>query len=195
MTDAIHELLQRCRQGDAEAITILVRRFRAKALDLASAVLRDDHLAEDAVQQAFLTALERLADLRGPESFPGWFRQIVRRECSRIVRKRKEAVVPDLEPQTDDSPLPSTQVARKDLYRRVRAALEGLPRASREAAELFYLEEMGCMEVSSRLGVPVGTVKRRLHDARDQLRSSMLGHVPRRGTPQQTRPTDWDLPL
>jgi RNA polymerase sigma factor (sigma-70 family) len=189
------ELLQRCSEGDAEAIATLVRRFRAKALDLASGILRDRHLAEDAVQRAFLKALERLADLRDPESFPGWFRQIVRRECSRIVRRRKETVVPAVEPQTDESPLPSTQVARKDLYTRVRAALESLPRASREAAELFYLEEMGCMEVSSRLGVPVGTVKRRLHDAREQLRSSLLGHVPRRGVPQHTRPTDWDLPL
>lgn len=93
------ELLSCCAAGEPEAVARLVQRCRPWSLDLAEALTGDPGLAEDAVQEAFLIALARLGDLRQPEAFPAWFRQIVRSRCSRIRRRRREepcAVFPDV---------------------------------------------------------------------------------------------------
>jgi RNA polymerase sigma factor (sigma-70 family) len=173
----MRELLQRCKDDDTEAITTLVRRFRTKALDLAGAILRDDYLAQDAVQQAFLTALRRLDDLREPAAFPGWFRQIVRSECTGILRRRREQPAADTAELVSEALTPSEYAQREDRCRVVRQALAALPDISRTAAEMFYLDECTCADIGSRLNIPVGTVKRRLFDARERLRGVLLGYV------------------
>ena len=133
-------------------------------------------MVEDVVQEAFISALGRLDDLRNPEAFPGWFRQIVRTQAARIRRKRHE--VP-LEGGTyvaaSDSPDKSAE--RAELRELVREALLNLPDVGRETTELFYFHEHSCSEISDMLSVPVGTVKRRLHDARKRLRGMLLGYV------------------
>ena len=193
MSELLAELLERCRTGEPDAITALVQRFQPWALDLATALLKDPHLAEDAVQWAFVRALGRLADLREPAAFPGWLRQITRTECHRIARRRQE---PSLGDRVDTSveETPAQQVETHERCRLVRQALAQLPPASRQAAELFYLDELDTAEVAQRLAVPHGTVKRRLHDARLRLREMLLDYVdPPRVPPQ--RPPRGQTPL
>jgi NitT/TauT family transport system substrate-binding protein len=173
----MRELLECCVAGDSEAIATLVHRFRAKAVDLAAALLGDDHLAEDAVQQAFLTALRKLPTLREPAAFAAWFRQIVRRECNGLRRRRREVLQSDPGKVPASAPSPSEEAQDRDRRRLIRQALASLPGINREAAEMYYLEERGCVEIGARLDLPVGTVKRRLHDARARLRRMLLGQV------------------
>ncbi len=174
MVELLTELLVRCRRGEPDAAAILIGRFQAMAGDLANALLGDAHLAEDAVQASFVRALTSLADLRQDAAFPGWLRQIVRTECNRINRRKHEASLGDADPPTlGGSPPEMATLAERG--RLVREALAALPRVGREAAELFYLEERGCAEVAEVLGIPEGTVKRRLHDARTRLRDMLLG--------------------
>ncbi|MHC4551712.1 MAG: RNA polymerase sigma factor, partial [Planctomycetota bacterium] len=80
MAELLTDLLERCQHGDPAAYQAIVRRFQGKGLDLASSLIGDRHLAEDAVQNAFLTAFSRMDQLREPAAFAGWFRQIVRTE-------------------------------------------------------------------------------------------------------------------
>jgi len=178
MTDTMDKLIEQCRAGDEQAVATLVARFCVYGRDLAGALLGDDHLAEDAVQESFLTALRRLEDLREPAAFPGWFRQIVRSQCNRILRKQKERLQPELPEQPANAPSPLQQVGRDERTAQVRAALAALPPVNRQSAELYYLAELKCAEIATRLDVPTGTVKRRLHDARSQLRTMLLGHIP-----------------
>jgi RNA polymerase sigma factor (sigma-70 family) len=154
---------------------------------LAAAITRDDHLAEDAVQQAFLTALARLSTLREDGAFWGWFRKIIRTECVRILRKRREQICADVPETADHAPSPRRRAQSRDLRRVVRAALAALPETSRGAAEMFYLEERRCIDIGESLGVPEGTVKRRLHDARKQLHRLLLGYIPDR-TSERSQP-------
>lgn len=177
MTELLAELLERCRTGDPEAIATLVRRFQPWTLDLARALLNDPHLAEDAVQAAFVRALDRLPDLRDPSAFPGWLRQIVRTECHRIARRRTEHGASRQADAPADQPSPAEQAEAHERCRLVHQALAMLPPASREAAELYYLDELDCAEVAERLAVPTGTVKRRLHDARARLRQMLVDYV------------------
>jgi RNA polymerase sigma factor (sigma-70 family) len=185
----VKDLLARCQRGENEAIETLVRRFRLGALDLAGAFLRDAHLAEDAVQEAFVTALRRMGDLREPSAFPGWFRQIVRTECHRILRRRKEDVPEDMPDPVAETLSPSEELLQTERRRLVRQAIASLPQAGREAAEMFYLDQFDLATIGNRLKAPVGTVKRRLYEARRQMKI-LLGRVLAEvgeGPPPQTK--------
>jgi RNA polymerase sigma factor (sigma-70 family) len=168
MNEPLAALIERCRTRDEDAMAELVRRFRTWALDLASALLDDASLAEDAVQEAFTTALLRLKDLRDPLAFPGWLRQIVRTEVNRLLRKRREVCLDDESQRRQAGPA-MTEPERNDLREHVREVIRGLPPLMRDATELFYLEERSCSEIAAMLRIPQGTVKRRLHDARQRL--------------------------
>ncbi len=169
MAELLEELLARCRHGDHEAVGVLVRRFWDYAMDLATHLLDDRHLAEDAVQDAFVVVVQRLEDLRTPAAFPGWLRRIVRTQANRISRRRRTgAAVSGDEPDGGSSPLAHAQ--ETELRRLVRDAVASLPALSRATAELFYVYELDLNRVADVLGVPAGTVKRRLHDARQHLR-------------------------
>jgi len=168
--ELLSELLVRCRAREESAVAELVRRFQPKATDFAAALFGGDvHAAEDAVQAAFVVALSRLEELREPNAFAGWFRQIVRTETNRITRRSKE-VRHDVDRIAPSSLDVVVNEERRDIVRR---AIQLLPPRSGEAAALHYLEELAIREVAARLSIPAGTVKRRLHDARQKLRERL----------------------
>jgi len=173
MKEPLAALVERCRRRDEDAMAELVSRFRSWALDLANALLDDAFLAEDAVQEAFTTALLRLNDLRDPLAFPGWLRQIVRRQANHLLRKRREVPLDDVTGLQQGGSAAS-EPERNDLREYVREVIRGLPPVIRDTTELFYLEERSCPEIAAMLNVPQGTVKRRLHDARQRLRGILL---------------------
>ena len=177
MKTLLRDLLKMCERGDGEAVTELIRRFRPWALDFATAIVDDRDLAEDAVQEAFIVAIQRLPDLREPNAFPGWFRQIIRTQAGRISRSRRELPAEWNDVVSTSEPTPHERLQDDELRAVVRQALSSLPGAGRDTAELFYLEEMSCASISDRLGVPEGTVKRRLYDARARLRDMLLGYI------------------
>jgi RNA polymerase sigma factor (sigma-70 family) len=173
--ELLSELLVRCRARDESAVAELVRRFRPWAIDFAAALLGGDvHAAEDAVQVAFVNALSRLNDLREPSAFAGWFRQIVRTEANRIARRRHE-VRRNVE-RAQPSPLDVAVTDERSAV--VRRAIEERPKRSGEAAALHYLDELAVREIADRLSIPTGTVKRRLHDAREKLRERLKNQLP-----------------
>jgi RNA polymerase sigma factor (sigma-70 family) len=176
VAELLADLLERCRNGDQSAYQVVVKRFQNKALDLAQALIGDRHLAEDAIQEAFLTAFFRLNQLREPAAFIGWFRQIVRTEALRVVRKNRKCRDKVDDYQSNQlSPLEKIELV--ELRENIHEALSGLSESNREAAELFYLEEQSCAQVAHSLNVPTGTVKRRLYDTRQKLRDMLLGYV------------------
>jgi len=167
------------RAGDAAAAGELVRRFQDLAYATAYAYLGDHHRAEDAAQDAFLTALQQLPDLRDPAAFPGWFRQIVRGACGRLTRGRAPAplALDAAATLADGGPSPDRLAESRELAGRVRAALDALPEPQRLATVLYYLGDYSQGEVAAYLGVPVTTVKKRLYAARQRLRERMLDMV------------------
>src|SRR5262249_52702572 len=90
----LRTLLYQVKAGDPCAFTELVRRYQDMVFGYAFSLLRDFQLAEDATQEAFLAAYADLNRLQTPEAFPGWLRGIVRHQCQRIARKRRENAVP-----------------------------------------------------------------------------------------------------
>ncbi|MBN1553242.1 MAG: sigma-70 family RNA polymerase sigma factor [Phycisphaerae bacterium] len=177
MAELLCEILDRCQRGDETAVRLLIERFHRSAVSLAKAILRDEHLAEDAMQNSFVTALRRLGQLRNVDAFPGWFRQIVRTESTRILRRRTEAATGSMSDVGTNHTQPEQDAMVNELRAAVREAVRQLPPAGEETVRLFYLEQRDCNAVANELQIPVGTVKRRLHDARQQLRSILLGYI------------------
>jgi RNA polymerase sigma factor (sigma-70 family) len=154
-----------------EAFGELVRRFQDMAFSCAYAVLCDFHLAEDAAQEAFVTAWRKLAQLREAEAFPGWLRRIVLTECGRLTRgKRPPTISLDATEVVSRDASQQTMIEAAELRESVRAALALLPRGERIVATLFYFNSHTHKEIAQFLELPETTVAKRLRSARARLK-------------------------
>jgi RNA polymerase sigma factor (sigma-70 family) len=160
-----------------EAFGGLVRAFQDMAYACAHAVLGDFHLAEDAAQEAFITAWQKLHQLRQPEAFPGWLRRIVLTECNRLTRGSRLGTQP-LDVSSDVASVEAGQqsaVECDELLRAVTTAVKSLPQNERMVAMLFYMGEHSQRDISEFLEVPTTTVAKRLYNARARLRDTLMG--------------------
>jgi RNA polymerase sigma factor (sigma-70 family) len=154
----------------------LVRIFQDMAYACAYARLGDFYLAQDAAQEAFISAWQRLQQLRQPEAFPRWFRRIVLTECNRLTRgKRLPTMSLDeglnlTSPDTDQQ----TVIETDELTRRVFTAINKLSLNERIVVVLFYVKEHSQIDISAFLDVPETTVAKRLYSARARLRGMMM---------------------
>jgi RNA polymerase sigma factor (sigma-70 family) len=166
------QLVEAAQAGDSEAYAALVQRFQGMAYAIVSRYVGDYHLAQDLVQEAIIEAFLHLPQLKEPAAFPGWFRQIVFRQCTRLLRQAAlpssslEAVSADLVAEGDIEDL-VMQAEREAL---VHSALASLPRHEQLVVALFYGYGYSYKEVSAFLKIPITTVKKRLHSARQKLR-------------------------
>jgi RNA polymerase sigma-70 factor, ECF subfamily len=172
------ELVRAARDGDPRAFAELVRRYRRAAYSVALSVTRHHEDAEDAAQESFLTALDRIEECRNPEKFSGWLLTIVRNRSRNLLRReklRKAEPIPfgvaTLEPG------PEKQTERAELRARLRNALDELSETQREIVLLHDLEGWKHREISDRMGIPSGTVRSHLHYARKKLREILAPEV------------------
>jgi len=160
-------------RSDESALAELYDRFGRVAYGVALRVLRDERLAEDAVQEGFLSAW-RNADRFMPERAKAstWLLTFVHRRAVDLVRRedrrRAEPLAEGVEPSPTDS-------AEEDAWlrferERVQAALRQLPDQQREALELAYYGGFSQSELAERLGQPVGTIKSRMFTGLARLR-------------------------
>ena len=159
-----------------DAFCELARIFQDIAYACAYAVLGDFYLAEDAAQEAFISAWQKLSQLRQPEAFPGWFRRIVLTECNRLTRGKRLPTISLEEgvnlhsPHTD----PQTAIERHELTKAVFTAIRKLSMNERTVILLFYVQEHSQSDISAFLEVPLTTVAKRLYSARVRLRGMIM---------------------
>lgn len=176
-TDTIHDelLVLAAQGGDAAAFEALLRRWLPVMLRHAARVTGDAAAAEDVAQEAGLALVGALGRLRDPAGAQAWALRIVTNKAVDWVRRRRRdraltRTVQNREPRTP----PSDCEGDRDSSERtalVRAACLRLPPDLRALVSLYYGEEMPVAAIAAGLGVPVGTVKSRLHEARAQLRT------------------------
>ena len=154
----------------------LVRHFQAMVYATAAGILDDKQLAEEAVQEAFITAYQKLPQLREPDAFPGWIKQIGRNAALRLVRGK--GLPTDSLDNAHDIPTAEADPALKaevsDLREQILTAVEALPEHERRVVELFYIQGYSQREVADVLTLPLTTVKKRLQYARQRLRETMV---------------------
>jgi RNA polymerase sigma factor (sigma-70 family) len=164
-------------RSDQSALAELYDRFGRVAYGVALRILRDEKLAEDAVQEGFLTAW-RNADRFMPERAKAstWLLTLVHRRAVDLVRREDRRRAESL---PDDAEVASSGSTEDDAWlrferERVQAALKQLPDQQREALELAYYGGFSQSELAERLGQPVGTIKSRMFTGLARLRE-LLG--------------------
>jgi RNA polymerase sigma factor (sigma-70 family) len=171
-------LIRQIQHGDTAAYEPIVRRFQDMAVGYGYARLGDAQLAEDAAQEAFITAYIALPSLREPAAFPGWFRQIVVKHIDRIQRKRRAIVrldiLADVAGERDN---PVKLLEEQEVRDAVMRAIQCLPVAQREVVTLFYMGAYSHIDISRFLDIPVSTVKMRLYHARRVLAQQLLSQI------------------
>lgn len=168
-------LVEAVQAGDPDAFAALVRRFQDMAVGYGYSLLGDHQLAEDVAQEAFLTAYLHLSTLRQSAAFPGWLRRIVERQAHQLRRRQVDWL--PLETVVDcaaTTPEPPVLIEQGEVREQLNVALAALPEAQRMVVALFYISDYSLQEISAFLGIPVGTVKSRLHTARERLKRSTL---------------------
>ena len=143
--------------------------LHAVALREARAVLRDDHAAQDAAQEAALRAWRHAAACRTPGAPETWLRTIARREALRLVRPGAPVLECDEAIEAAEAPEDETVVLRADVGQ----ALARLTDRERSVVEQHYWLDRSCAQIAEALELPVGTVKIRLHRARHKLRAHL----------------------
>ena len=157
--------VEAARRGDVRAMAELYQRFFPTLVWVAYSVLLDRSLAEDAAQQAFATAYERLASLRSPERFGPWLTTICRNTAQDMMRaKRREAALQERAASEVHA------ASNSDGFdTAVKEAVDGLPALYREVVVLHYYSGLSYEEIESVLGVSRDRVKGRLARARRQI--------------------------
>lgn len=172
-------LLLRIRERDDSALEGLYDKYAILAFTLAVRILDDRMMAEDVVQEAFLSVWRNAARFEPASgSFKSWFVTIVRNRCFDRLRSRgaQPQVARDVEvanrPGADDV---AAQVVRGLTAERVRNALDGLPSEQRETVEMAYFGGLSQTEIAEKMRVPLGTVKGRVRMAMGKLRELLSG--------------------
>ena len=171
MDDA--QAIERCKRGEREAFSLLVRRYQAEAIGHAIAILRHREDALDAVQEAFLRAFRAIDRLRDGRAFYPWFYTILRNHCfTRLAQRRRRRHVA-LEAEQMILAADDDTAAAEELEMLERALAE-LSAEDRELIVLKHLDGLRYGPIAERLGIPPGTVMSRLYHARRRLRDELL---------------------
>jgi RNA polymerase sigma-70 factor (ECF subfamily) len=169
------QIVQRTLDGEAEAFSILVRRWEKKVYGLAYRMLGHYEDARDASQEIFLTVYRNLGKFRGEAKFSSWLYRIalncvnnrLRSRAAQTVSLNEAAEISVEDPTHDD-------IERQQLIHRVRTALRALPFEMRQVIIMKEYEGLTFKEIAEILNIPESTAKTRLYTGLDQLRKRLL---------------------
>ncbi len=165
-------LVERARRGDHDAFTELARGAVTRLERAARLILRDPELARDAVQEALIRAWHDLPGLRDPDRFDAWLHRLTVNACLDLARRRRRRVI-EVEIDSIDAPTVSDHASALADREIVDAAMRRLDERGRAIVVLHYFLGMPLTDVAAALGIPIGTVKSRLHRALGEMRTSV----------------------
>jgi len=180
-------LIQSAQNGELDAFNRLILVYQDLAYSVACRMLNDTDLAEDAVQNAFISAYNNLGSFRGG-SFKAWVMRMVTNGCYDELRRQKRRPTTPLEPVNEDEeehdsaawlasgdPSAETTMEQAELEHALQHCLEQLPPEFRAVIVLVDVQGMDYAEVSQSVSSPLGTIKSRLARARLKVRDCLQG--------------------
>lgn len=189
------DAIVRMKHGDIRGLAALVDTYQVRAVRTAMLITRDQALAEDVVQAAFLRAFEKIHQFDASRPFAPWFMRSVVNAAVQAARKQQRHVSLDNEVSEDtsfeellgdSSSEPHHLLEAQEDQRLIRDALDQLSPEQRAAVVLRYYLDMSESEMSEVLQTPAGTIKWRLHHARKRLKGLLEGLF----NPSQLREAD-----
>jgi RNA polymerase sigma-70 factor, ECF subfamily len=166
-------LVERAGKGDHDAFAELARAAVVRLDQAARLILRDPELARDAVQEGLIRAWRDLPKLRDPDRFEAWLHRLTVNACIDQTRRRRRRpieveLMPIHAPAVTDT---AGALADRDI---VDGVLRHLDERERAIVVLHYFLGMPLTDVAATLGIPVGTVKSRLHRALGEMRIAIV---------------------
>jgi RNA polymerase sigma-70 factor, ECF subfamily len=177
---AVADLVLRAQEGDRDAFGRLVEQFQPTVHAIALRRLGNASEALELTQEVFLHVLRRIHQLRQPERFAGWLRQVavrmaINRATRRLAPPTVETVV--LEGAFEQGGQPVDELITRERAERLWEAMGRLKALDRETLVAFYIRGLSLVEMADELDVPLGTIKRRLHTARKRLKAELEASV------------------
>lgn len=178
------ELVRRALAREAAAFRAIMTRYNQRLYRIARSILRNDSDAEEALQEAWLSAFAKLSGFRGDAALSTWLSRIVINEALGRLRKRgRAATVPLSEdrtaaeiipfPMNTTSDDPERHMAQRQILQLVERATDSLPEAFRTVFVARAIEGLSVEETAELLGIRPETVKTRLHRARKLVRDRL----------------------
>ena len=171
------ELVQRVREGDEQAMNVLVDRHHGAVFRTCAAILSDEDLAADASQDSFLKAFKAVDRFRGEAAFRTWLLAIAGNEARgflRKVKRRREDRLEDVYMLPAGGNDPSAEVALRSEVTRVRAVLADLPEKQRLSVSLRIFEGLSFREIGETIDSTEGSARVNYHHGIQRLRE-LLG--------------------
>jgi len=166
------------RKGDADAVRMVYRSHGRAVFAVAYKILRDEGLAEEATQHAFLNAWRAADSFDSRRDLGPWLATIGRRAAIDVYRREAARVADPLDSVPASNPALSVEPATAALHDvwEVRQAVEELPADERAIVRMQHFEDLTHLEIAERLAMPVGTVKSKSFRAHKRL-AALLGHL------------------
>jgi RNA polymerase sigma-70 factor (ECF subfamily) len=171
-------LIERCLKGDEKAFEELLRKYRSSVFSICLRMVRNSTTAEDIAQEVFIKVFSALNRYDPAYPFSSWLNRITSNLCIDYIRRGKERTVSLDQPVGgDDADLlmqlpagtagPDREMESKEMMTMLEEALGKLPEHYRIIVILRHQEQLSYEEISDTLGIPLGTVKARIHRARN----------------------------
>ena len=172
------ECVRRVQQGHIDTFEVLVRRYEKPIFNLAYRLLGDYDEAAEVTQDVFLSAFKSLHQFRGEANFSTWLYRIGLNHASTRRKnmnstQRRHLPLDGTEVIAGGAADPAKSVESKEIQQRVQEALNTLNAEDARIILLRDLQDISYEKVAAMLEIPVGTVKSRLHRARQALRNSL----------------------
>jgi len=186
------QLVDLAKAGDMQAFEELVSRHRDRVYVRAYSIMRNEALAADLSQNAWVKAWQRLEQFHGEASFPTWLSRIVTNLCLDELRRQKRARTDSIEAMEESTgPIenrmevetlePIEGLSREELRERIDAALAKLSDKHRTVIVLYEFEQLEYREIAEKMGTSIGTVMSRLFYARKRMASLLKETLKRDG--------------
>ena len=195
-------LVRRCLKDDPNAFRLLVEKYQAEVYGTALRIVRRPEDAEDLAQETFLRAFRALGRYDPTRPFGAWLHTIAARLCIDHLRRNRAKLVSLTQPEEgtsgeertidleDPGDRPDELAEKSELAARLEALVAELPPDSRAAILLRHQQDLPYEEIARVLGVPLGTIKARIHRARIMLKEKLLaqGDIPWAGDDEDDTP-------
>jgi RNA polymerase sigma-70 factor (ECF subfamily) len=178
-------LIKEALDGDLNAFNSLVLHYQDLAYNVAYRIMGEHGAADDAAQEAFISAYEKLEQYRGG-SFKSWLLRIVTNACYDELRRRQRQPVTPLKPELgdgeilddpfwieDDSPSPEEQAEESELQKAIQKCINNLDNKFKIVLVLVDVEGLDYETAAEAIGSPLGTVKSRLARARERVQTCL----------------------
>ncbi len=188
MGDEDRNLIERCLKGDEKAFEELLGKYRRSVFSICLRMVRNRSSAEDIAQEVFIKVFSALDRYDPSYHFSSWLNRITSNLCIDFLRREKDRMLSlDRPVGGDDDGLviqlpsstagPDREVEAKEMMAILEEALGALPEHYRIIVILRHQEQLSYEEISNTLGIPLGTVKARIHRARNMI----MDHFQKKG--------------